>query len=64
MFGAKLSIADVHVKGKVEVDKQQHLYSATNTMQAMYLFIQKLFKRDLDSSCGMMTTIQDLLKIY
>ena len=35
--------------------QQQHLYCTKNTIQAMYLFIQKQFLRVLVSSCGMMT---------
>ena len=39
-------VADVRIKGKVEVDKQQHLYFATNRMQAMYLCIYtKAFRK-------------------
>ena len=37
-----LDVTDVQIKGKVEVDKLQHLYYAMKKMQAMYLFVQKL----------------------
>ena len=52
-----LNVTDVQIKRKAEVNKQQQLYYATNTMQAMYLFIQKLFLRVLVSSCSMITII-------
>ena len=38
-----LHVTDVQIKGKVEVGKQQHLYHATNTMQAISIIIQLMF---------------------
>ena len=59
-----LHVTGVQIRRKVEVNKQQHLYYAMNTIQVMFLFIQKLFLRVEISSYGMMTTIQHLLKIF
>ena len=57
-------VTDVQIHRKIEVNKPQHLYYTADTMQAMYFFIQKLFLRVLVLSCGMMTAIKNLWKIF
>ena len=38
--------------------KQQHMYNARNIMQAVQLFVQKLFSKFIISFYGVITTIK------